>query len=731
MCPKVDAWLGSDGNRYIAGPNGEAQLVGGSQVATRGPSPVPNPDAVANVPGAPSSALSRMITGAPAPTLSDMVPEAIRQQQDFESLGPLQEKAGEIGAAALSAVDSATLHHLATIDQFFTGSGDRMQAALQAAQQMHPAATAVGNFGGMLASPVTRGVMALGGAVGAGALRVTPGVGSLVDAGLTKGGEGLANWSFRGAANLVQNLASGSGAITAYELADRENRSLPMRLSDARNGITSIQNLLLSGVAGGVSARYGANQSTEIQTIAKKFERVTGQSVPADVLTNRATLQNFMDQASQNPALANDVAKVRKNLVAGMGRYIADMGSGTRNEPDTAANAVRDLQNRLTTTRRDAQRAALTAEGGNMLSVQDTNALRNGMAAIIADNKGGEENSDFLKLAKALKGYTEQPAPGILDLNGKPIPGTSTTGGFASDAIPGRGLRLPSVDEIEALRKQTANVAYARPTLNVKGQAVSDKSVVDARRFYQVIADSLDSSAPAYSQALKAGKRLRDMVDSLPSNLPDLQVNDRALNAFFKSPDLLGDTGGWKALTERGAPEEVGAAKGWLFHELVSRAIGADGVIDPGKLARALTQKEGPLNRQIIDTVLPGIASELEDAGKLSAVMRKGSLSAPGSQTAKRGMASALQQRAPWAVAAGITGALSNPFAVAPAVLGGLGVHFALKMAQKSLIDGAGQDMLRRAATGTTTGLATSPVALQQLSQQLAALRAQQQGGSQ
>ena len=619
-----------------------------------------------------------------------------------ETIGPKASGAlHSLVAGGIGAADTATFGYLPKMVSALpgTGSEDEIRASMDVASESNPIATTVGNVVGMFKGP-SAALNRLGGsAVGrvAGGAATAAGGGRIIGA--------LENeFARRFAVATLKNLATGSGAIATNELLrNREDDAgLGQRLADAASMATNPVNLATSVVFGAAQAKLQRPPSADLASAVARYERITGKRVPIETLTDSASQKAFYDSIARVPGMEDVIQRQRKDAVAGLKAVVSDLrrqagaaGGGREAVRGQAAKAVRDLvgdgtESVLAAERRTAAANAIGPIGSQEIPSHMFGRLARGWQRIKA---GRPRNTQSPELDAA----------------------------FAEISKLQTGRALPTLNEFEALRQQIGKIGHS--TI-LGARDVGNREKFEARRAYDLISALGRRYYPQYGDALNVGKSLRAMESAL-GDVQVSQLDDAMLSSFFASKSAAKN---WDTLVAKAAPEDVAAAKGWLFYRLMGRVSNADGYINPETLDKVTSR--GELNSQLIDKVLPGLLPELRDHAKLTAGMLgkgAGRFGPVGSQTASRGarlVNTAVMGGVP-AAGAALVHYLSNPFVGALAILGPAGVKAALRSALGGQIENAMQTLSRSGPTGITrSAVATQSVApdLGPLKQSLAGL---------
>lgn len=543
------------------------------------------------------------------------------------------------------------------------------QAALA---EQSPKAYRAGQIAGGFVGPVARGTGAVAGLAGKIAKPIVGAAGGLLaDAGVTISNE----FAKRLLTNLAINAAgSGAAIFTTEALQQRsDDPTLGQRLADAayntRQSMTSP--LGVGMLVGGsyLQTKLTPPRSAELAKAADRYERITGNQVPPEVLTDSAEGQRFVDAAAQVPGVANMIAKQRKDAINGLAAYLDDIGSqagaasgGQAANADQAAGALRRLigtretPGPITTKRRAIEAEALA---NSQSSASATEFLKSAVNEI-RNTRSGVADSDMERVFTKVEGL--------------------------------RGPVTPQA--LEDLRAMTADLAqYAKRPPDASGAIKGSLTIKESKLFYTALQDAIAQAAPEYSTALGVAKQLHRLEDAL-GDVPLRQINDAQAAAVFSNftPDL------WKGLTQFSAPEDLATLKGWYYSRLTSAVATQSGAINPKKLAQITNSPSSPFNRQIVDTVLPGALPELKDYAAFSTKLMgsPGRFGAEGSQTFGRGMRVATTGGV--GAAAAVARMTSNPFSAIATILSPIGLKYALRSALGGIINDTVQRGIRQGA---------------------------------
>jgi hypothetical protein len=590
----------------------------------------------------------------------------------------LRSAAGTVGAAGLHFANAGTLNYLPKIAGAVAGpeSREKVETALAASRETNPIASVAGEIGGYVkggtpAAIVSRAASkaatrALGaGVVATGLTRVR----SLVEAAAMK------PFLARASAAALENLVGGSAAITATNLVDGSDRTLRQRLADSYHAAVSPTNIGLSAGLGAWAGKYLKPVEQELKPLFEQFKRSTGKQLPAFITGDSAELAQEFDLALQTPGVANVANRVKKSVIDGTREMIASFGrnaGAAEGRTAQGAAAVRRLAgteasvlgpartSALTLARQGAEKAALVREGANTLSpAQRTDFLRLTGAALKdksrLDPRGGDMEGLIVDLGRAMK-------------------------------------RGPvSLTDLEALRQRLGKIGFV----------VSDteRGRVEAQRVYAIVDTFIDQIGPEYGRALKAGEQLRRAEEAFATAKVS-NLDAKTLARFWSGDNPLERLA---VLTRRGLPEDVAAAKGFLFSSLVRASSNADGMLVGSKLARNLAGST-MFARQVIDEALPGVADDLTRMAKIHDRAR-----AAFTQNSKTyGRSSRLMNRALNASSAGalVAGLFGNPFLTIGPALGAMGIRWVAREAMRNMVDGR----MAEARSLLSQGVAPAPI---------------------
>lgn len=596
-----------------------------------------------------------------------------------ETIGPKASSAlHSLVAGGIGAADTATFGYLPKVVSAMpgTGSEEEIRASMDVARESNPIATTVGNVAGMFRGP-SAALSRLGGnAIG----RVAGGAATAVGGGRIIGA--LENeFARRFAVATLKNLATGTGAIATNELvrSREDDAGIGRRLSDAASMATNPVNLATSVAFGAVQAKLQRPPSAELASAVARYERITGKRVPIETLTDSAAQKSFYDTIARVPGMEDLIQRQRKDAVSGLKAVVSDIrsrvgaaGGGREVVRGQAARAVRNLVG-------DGADSALAVERRTVAA----NAIGPIGAQEIPSHMFGRLARGWQRIQAGRPRNTQSPE---LDA------------AFAEISKLQTGKSLPTLNEFEALRQQIGKIGHSTV---LGARDVGSREKFEARRAYDLISALGRRYYPQYGNALNVGKSLRAMESAL-GDVNVSQLDDAMLSSFFSSKGAVKN---WDTLVAKSTPDDIAAAKGWLFHRLMGRVSNADGFINPETLDKVTSR--GELNSQLIDKVLPGLLPELRDHAKLTAGMfgkGAGRFGPVGSQTASRGarLVNTMAMGGVPAAGAALVHYLSNPFVGALAILGPVGVKAAIRSALGGQVENAMQTLSRNGPTGIT-----------------------------
>jgi hypothetical protein len=579
-------------------------------------------------------------------------------------------------------------------DEPTEGLGGSAQMALDVSAETNPLASMVGSVGGLVGGPAGKALTMLGGAT-------------------TRGFGITSNLAGRGAATKVaahflNNLVAGVTTNTAARLVEarKDDATIGTRLADAIGDFSSPTGAALFGgsaiLGAAVSARLQRGMDADLRPIIAKFERITGKRVPADTLTNAREMQGFMDMVARTPGMADEVAKVEKSMKQGVLQMIDHIrksqgakGGRPESVAERAAVGARKLtgtgfereSGTLTKLRRSTEQAAIGPAKRAVLPDPMLRSMQNGFRHL--------KNTRGL-VAKA--GAIDEIGDSFADLVNKSQQG-------------GKPLRF---EDFEAIRKEIGKIAFPANALEAADPRISTRARYEASRFMKLMLAARQRYFPAVDSAMEVAEKLRRAEDALPMERIQ-QLDDVTMRRF------LGGAGAPKriaSLLQYGSPDDVAAARGWLFNEAMQSITKQSGeaLSTTDKVSKAF-RASGPMNRQVVDALMPGFRREMTDLAKLGDVMfGRGLLGPAGSQTYGRGARAITAVAVPASIAAATYAMLflEDPYSKVAATLGPLGVATAVGLLSKSAVSGSLQHLMGDLARGQARPPVRTPVALRQ-----------------
>ena len=629
-----------------------------------------------------------------------MVNEEVGRMQEQQASGFLGKAAGTARAGAIGFADQASLGYLPNIMGKIEGpeTQARMEASLQAAKNVNPGAVGVGQLAafftpGSMAQNVTK----YGGKALAKASLTTAAVRKTIESKLAA----------RATAQIAQNVAGAAGGISALRLLESNPQyeyqsyveSLPNRINQAIEETKSPTTLATSAAFGGISARLtGPRSNKHLQYLFDEFRKQTGKEIPPDIATDAAELQGFLHYAETMPGLAKHVKRVRKELIQGLDKVTQDIGkragAAQGKQSERGGRIVRKMVGVkpgeqvasggvVTGSRRGSQRAALEIEGGNFLSMDETQIIRKGLGNILKGKSIVEDRGSDMR--------------GVIRNFGK----------LFVRAKRENNPKLITVNDLEAMRKELGRIAYGWGH-GPNDPRIAERGRKEAAEFYDVISQAIRRNAPQYGNTLSDGKTLRRLERAL-ADVPVSDLDDAMIEGFFGAGKFSMTR--WRALQDYGSPEDISVMKGWYLWNLVEKSTGADGALLESKLVSAFRENKGLYNHQNMDEILPGVRGRLMHLAEIAKTGRKGILKPENSTTARKGMYQMLNYGAVGTIVA----LFSNPFsATVPLALKTGGAAWLVHRAQKALLTGSAPQAISRMGQGfAPTPISRLPAAVQ------------------
>ena len=639
---------------------------------------------------------------------------------DYPVLGRI---GGVVGGVAVGMADTMTAGYAPQIIEKFAGRSapwnkvagqftepprvpaEEIRGMMDARMSANPVAGALGKIGGFFVPGPQKLLGQASSRLGAGLLNAaTAGKVAKVSAEAGFVGRTLANL----ATNLAGNIPA-TGVMRLVEATD-EDSDIRARIARAGNDLTNPWGLAFVTGVSGLQAKMTIPRSVELKQIIDKFERVTGERVPIDTLTDDASFQAFFDRLARTPGMHQSVQRVQKRMHEGVISYIDDIAersgisAGARDPAAAgesvraaAGQAVRDIAGvrvakttgAATSTRRGIQRPVFEAHREDEISSEGVAALRGGVAEIIRGGSRAGERGSFQGVLDSIHKLTDpirtyRPALGA---DGLPIPG----GGRVL-------IRRPpalKVKDVEELKQQLAVAAGFEADLANTGSTISKMGRKMARDTYHVVDQLIQNESQPVAAAVKLGEAFRRMEAEFPTQRL-IDIDDATARNFWGTKGVLGRV---NTVRQLGSPDQLSALKGWLFWDLMRKAVNPKtGAFRVERLKSAFS---GNLhNSQVWDDVMPGARQELLEFAQLNGKMFGEGLLAPvGSQTYGR-TAGLTPAKISIATAAAVGGILTNPAATIASAIGVGGVMVVVNKASRSLIEGTGQAALQNLARG-------------------------------
>jgi hypothetical protein len=348
------------------------------------------------------------------------------------------------------------------------------------------------------------------------------------------------------------------------------------------------------------------------------------------------------------------------------------------------------------------------------MSATDVTRLRNGAAYIAREMRRKKENPDeFLslladKLQRAtrdkraavppgLKGVLTEPSPGLT------LPGAAKWGMTPIGATPGGAQvrrTLPKAvqakeftyRQLETLRQAVADFGAARPKTGVtdpRNPALSDQTRRAMNNFYTFLTQVYQGH-PGLEMSQRVGKQLRDIEAVMQPEKLAQMPDGKLLSAFFRRDGLLGENGRLKALKDSGTKEDYQQAAAWLYMKLLNKKgvfNKETGILNGTALKNAMSEDGSMLSRDVLDTMLPGVADELLETANLVTKMQKGVLRPAGSDTAGRLQGNVESELAIAGIVGMVVAMAHNQWSAVNSVLGLAGLRTVLNILRRDVIE--------------------------------------------
>ena len=600
---------------------------------------------------------------------SQRVQALAQQEQEAQQSGMLRSIGGMARSAALGLADQGTLGYGPKVVGALMGpqAQQSTEDQLAAARQVNPTSYTLGSLGSFFLPGSPARVVAEAGGLAAG--KLIPIAGAAADAPFLQ----------RAAQAFGRNLVSGAGGITGVNLASGDDRTLQQRISDSYDQIKNPVNVGLAAAPAIFSSALQKPPDPDLNGIFARWERVTGTPVPAEVANNSAALQKWMDAAARTPGFEGPTQKAQAAFVSGLKDVIADIGSTRGSAPlteqsqATATSAVTALRGTTaqpgtpTQLRRGIMGSALAQTGTTQLPPQVQLGLQRSMEQILASRPSelDDVGSAWLDVVKKLRDKMA---------SGDPM----------------------DVNDLEAIRKNTANAAWTANPLDPGDPRWQDRGRVEAKKFYDAIREAASATAPAYDQALEAAQQLR-AIDTATGAVTVSDLDAQTMRSWWTagSEKGQGPLARWKVAVDNFAPEDVAALRASYLMQFAEAALRGDKTISEAGVNRAI--RSNPVfNKQVMDAVIPGARQDLMGLAQMADRYRQGRGSAEGSQTGSR----VPRIGAIIGVPLLIGRLLTNPFGTVGKYLGEAGSLWAARQAYKSLLSGSLGQAISTAAQG-------------------------------
>jgi len=634
----------------------------------------------------------RRLNDSDANALRSMVNEQIKQNHDariaeLTKMGPQNPLA--VGVANFA--NAGTFGYLPQIVSALTPGDKRqeIQDALEASRITNPVASTVGELGGVVKGAAGK----LAGAVGGLATRAASPLASLVGAapvaaakvaGAGTGAVDVASFAGRASMQFLKNMAGAAGALgtfNALENRPEERSSASARIAQFTSDVSNPLTLGMSAGAGVFSAALGGRVDPDIKRIVEKFERRTGQKVTADVVNDTAGMKMIFDAAQVGAP--NELQRVRLRLTSGLRDYVRKMRTDfDAGDASKARDVIEDFtgtrktisgvgsSSKITNARRGAQAVAFGSDATKQIERASAQMLHDDLGRILGstrrtDKVGGALIDVVDDLKKYLNPYVRM-----------------------NPNLPNRvGADAPtlSVDDLEGIRNRLSRLAFVTNPLNPADPNFSDGSRKVAQRLYLSVTSAMYRTSNSVERSMKLAERSRRIEEAF-SGVSTSDLDDRVVRSFWSGDKPLER---FTAVEKVASPDDIAAVKGSLFNMLMESVADPNtGLVNQRNLNR-VTKAAGPLNRQVINRVMPGLLDEMQDIAKLSFKMQEGVFSPRGSQTAGRARTLLMGGVAASEAAIAATIAMAeDPMSRLPLFLGANGLAWVIHSSMKSLIGG-------------------------------------------
>ncbi len=598
---------------------------------------------------------------------------------------------GMRGAAdtfATSALNSALFGNLPRLEGAIRGPGfeEEARAQMEAQGRVHPMAQGAGDITGAFLPP--------GGTVSTlsarGAARAIGPLARAVE------GSGTVEYALarRAGARMMENLAGGASALTAYNmLRDREDRAgIVDRLEATREQLASPIHLGLTATATALQAKLGREIDREMKVAQLRFERETGTKLPVEAMfASSASAATYRALAQLPGRVRHRVSRMENDVVAGIERELDGIakrvsGRGFRRDmidrPSSApaGAAIRRIggvaetrePGALQRASSDAFEAGVTATQSGLDAMVPMAEMRT-LRAAIATMRSERPQTEASRIEPILRKLEQ--------ISTVKVPGGPT-------------MRTPiTLRDLEGLKK---NLGFYRKFKDLIGTKPSDRTRYEAGQLYDVVSGIERRAFPEFANALDDVAKLKQYQASLPQRAT-IDVDDYVVDQFFKPGK--GMLKRWEAAEVQGMPGDLDVLRGWYISDLFMHATDGKGALSPEKLIHAFNDPRGRFNRQAFDRIIPGgndLRRELVSRAKLHERLFTQTRLATAGKSAPVGFVGA-SAAGLGATAGAVAWMLDNPWTVIPAIIGPIGLQV---IVTRALVGGRGENLIRRASVG-------------------------------
>jgi hypothetical protein len=514
----------------------------------------------------------------------------------------------------------------------------------------------------------------------------------------------MAEVGTRAAAHIANAATTGAGAIAAISAAE----NIPAAdfrhwLTSTADAVRSPQNIALTALSGGVSARLQASHEQARLRLAREMQR-RGVAVTPDFLTNSEELSRLFSASRYLPGLITPVNRfVREHIHGPMWEWVREFAGkpGAR----AAARALRDTAG--------TERSVIGGDTAGRVTTRRHLRADAAFGAHGPDTIAKEEVRTFVRLIQTFN--KQRRADPTIGQRGGELAAINRAAGKAIGlaAKSGRGKTL-TIQQAENLRQAYGKAADFHNPTNPLDPNTSDATRREARQLYTALSEMIASREPAMGRAMRTLERLRRQEEAM-SDVRMPRIGDRdSLDALWRAKDIRQK---WITIRQNSTPEEIAAYRAdYLGKAVQEMTIGRPGQEALSGIKWRKAGYEGEFEPAKFDFIMGSKAprQELEDIVTIFEAYNP--LIAPeGSATAGRAVQFAIVGVAS-ALPLYVNQLLENPWTTTAGLLGAVGAR-ALILSVLAGSTGRAMSAMATRGPAPAVGMQTLPPAIEKASE--------------